>query len=149
MNINKGVDYMCNNNDNNACENCIQDILKVILLLQQSVCPSDVCLQTCDRGFLGQNSTTLFNTRPVVLYMCGANGTPLAMPISRDPAVTETSTIFRLEKLDGCCATFRVLTPNSDTTSLFPYVATNSFFTVNLDCVCILRCLDDTYVDTP
>ena len=149
MNINKGVDYMCNNNDNNACENCIQDILKVILLLQQSVCPSDVCLQTCDRGFLGQNSTTLFNTRPVVLYMCGANGTPLAMPISRDPAATETSTIFRLEKLDGCCATFRVLTPNPDTTSLFPYVATNSFFTVNLDCVCILRCLDDTYVDTP
>ena len=149
MNINKGVDYMCNNNDNNACENCIQDILKVILLLQQSVCPNDVCLQTCDRGFLGQNSTTLFNTRPVVLYMCGANGDPLAMPISRDPAVTETSTIFRLEKLDGCCATFRVLTPNLDTTSLFPYVATNSFFTVNLDCVCILRCLDDTYVDTP
>ena len=149
MNINKGVDYMCNNNDNNACENCIPDILKVILLLQQSVCPNDVCLQTCDRGFLGQNSTTLFNTRPVVLYMCGANGDPLAMPISRDPAVTETSTIFRLEKLDGCCATFRVLTPNLDTTSLFPYVATNSFFTVNLDCVCILRCLDDTYVDTP
>ena len=34
MNINKGVDYMCNNNQN-TCENCIADILKVILLLQE------------------------------------------------------------------------------------------------------------------
>jgi hypothetical protein len=32
---------------------------------------------------------------------------------------------------------------------MFPYIATNSFFTVNLNCVCILKCLDDTYVDTP
>jgi hypothetical protein len=149
LNINKGVDYMCNNNETNNCENCIQDILKVILLLQQSVCQNDTCLQTCDRGFLGQNCTTFCNTRPIVLYTCGSNGTPLAMPISKDPAVTETSTVFRLEKLDGCCATCRVLTPNTDTTSLFPYEATNSFFTINLDCVCILRCLDDTYVDTP
>ena len=148
MNINKGVDYMCNNNENNACENCIQDILKVILLLQQRACPNDTCLETCDRGFLGQNSMTLFNTRPVVLYMCGSNGTPLAMPISRDPAETETSTVFRLEKLDGCCATFRVLVPNPDTTSTVPYLSTESFFTINLNCVCILRCLSDTFVDT-
>ena len=149
LNINKGVDYMCNNNETNNCENCIQDILKVILLLQQSVCQNDTCLQTCDRGFLGQNCTTFCNTRPIVLYTCGSNGTPLAMPISKDPTVTETSTVFRLEKLDGCCATCRVLAPNTDTTSLFPYEATNSFFTINLDCVCILRCLDDTYIDTP
>jgi len=140
---------MCNNNETNSCENCIQDILKVILLLQQSVCRNDTCLQTCDRGFLGQNATTFFNTRPITLYTCGSNGTPLAMPVSRDPAVTDTSTVFRLEKLDGCCATFRVLAPNTDTTSLYPYVATNSFFTINLDCLCILRCLDDTYVDLP
>lgn len=140
---------MCNNNnDNNTCDNCIADILKVILLLQQSVCNNDTCLQTCDRGFLGQNCTTFCNTRPIVLYTCGSNGVPLALPISRDPAVTETSSVFRLEKLDGCCATCRVLAPNTDTTSVFPYVATDSFFTIDLSCVCILRCLDDTFVDT-
>ena len=33
----KGVDYMCNNNNNNTCESCIADILKVILLLQQNL----------------------------------------------------------------------------------------------------------------
>ena len=139
---------MCNNNNaDNNCNSCIADILKVILLLQESVCGNDSCLQTCDRGFLGQNCTTFCNTRPIVLYTCGSNGTPLSLPISRDPLETTTSNVFRLEKLDNCCATCRVLAPNPDTTSLFPFVSTNSFFTVDLNCVCIIRCLDDTYVD--
>ena len=138
---------MCNNNENTNCENCIADILKVILVLQQSVCCNDSCLETCDRGFLGQNSSTNFNTRPIVLYTCATGSTPLEMPISRDPAETTTSSVFRLEKLDGCCATCRVLTPNTDTTSDLPFISTNSFFTINLDCVCVLRCLEDTYID--
>ena len=147
MNINKGVDYLCNNKETNTCENCITDILKVILLLQQSVCQNDTCLQTCDRGFLGQNCTTFCNTRPIVLYTCSSGSTPIAMPISKDPAETTTSTIFRLEKLDDCCATFRVLAPNTEPSSSFPYEATNSFFTINLGCVCIIRCLEDTFVE--
>ena len=56
---------MCNNIDNTSCENCIADILKVILLLQQSVCPNDSCLETCDKGFLGQSCTFFCNTRPI------------------------------------------------------------------------------------
>ena len=137
---------MCNN-ENNTCENCIADILKVILILQESVCKNDCCLETCDRGFLGQATNMFFNTRPVVLYTCGSGSTPLALPISRDPAETTTSSVFRLEKLDDCCATFRVLAQNTDTTTTVPYEATNSFFTINLNCVCILRCLEDTFVD--
>lgn len=149
MNINKGVDYMCNNDtETNRCENCIADILKVILLLQNSVCPNDSCLQTCDRGFLGQNAATFFNTRPIVLYTCGSNGTPLAMPISRDPDEATTSTVFRVEKLNDCCATCRVLAPNTEPDATTPFISTNSFFTINLDCVCIIRCLDDTFVET-
>lgn len=147
MNINKGVDYMCNNKEPNTCENCIADILKVILLLQQSVCQNDTCLQSCDRGFLGQNCTTFCNTRPIVLYTCSGGSTPLALPISKNPTETTTSSIFRLEKLDDCCATFRVLATNSDTESTYPYEATNSFFTINLSCVCLIRCLEDTFVE--
>ena len=64
---------MCNN-ENKNCENCIADILKVIYILQQSVCPNDTCLESCDRGFLGQSSATICNTRPVMLYTCGSNG---------------------------------------------------------------------------
>lgn len=59
------------------------------------------------------------------------------------------SNVFRVEKLDENCATFRVLAPNPDTTTngTIPYVATNSFFTMNLDCVCAIRCLQDTFVE--
>ena len=140
---------MCNNNEVNNCENCIAEILKVILLLQQSVCQNDTCLQTCDKGYLGQNCATFCNTRPIVLYTCSSASTPLAMPISKDPSITTTSNVFRLEKLDGNCATCKVLAPNDNaSTTGFPYTAINSFFTINLNCVCIIRCLDDTFVDT-
>ena len=137
---------MCN--DNKDCK-CLAEILKVISVLQQNAsCCGEQCLDTCDRGFLGNTANVLnANTRPIMLYTCGSNGVPLNMPISRDPAETTTSTVFRLEKLDDCCATFRVLTPNTDTTSNFPYEATNSFFTINLNCVCIIRCLEDTFVE--
>jgi len=138
---------MCNN-ETNTCDNCIAEILKVILLLQQNVCQGDTCLQTCDRGFLGQNCTTFCNTRPIVLYTCSSGSTPLTLPISKSPNETVTSSIFRLEKLDDCCATCRVLATNPDTSNAFPFVATNSFFTINLNCICLIRCLDDTFVDT-
>ena len=145
---------MCNNNNDQESCRCIAEILTVINVLQQNAnCCGDNCLETCDRGFLGCGTTTLgCNTRPVVLYTCCGNGTPWSMPTTRENVVCGDegvicSNVFRIEKIDGCCATFRVLAENPDTTSLNPYVATNSFFTMNLNCVCALRCLPDTYVD--
>ena len=144
---------MCNNNDVESCR-CIAEILSVINVLQQNAsCCGDTCLETCDRGFLGCGTTTLgCNTRPVILYTCSGNGTPWSMPTTRENVVcgdegVTCSNVFRVEKIDGCCATFRVLAPNPDTTSIYPYVATNSFFTMNLNCVCTLRCLPDTFVE--
>ena len=144
---------MCNNNDVESCR-CIAEILSVINVLQQNAsCCGDTCLETCDRGFLGCGTTTLgCNTRPVILYTCSGNGTPWSMPTTRENVVcgdegVTCSNVFRVEKIDGCCATFRVLVPNPDTTSIYPYVATNSFFTMNLNCVCTLRCLPDTFVE--
>lgn len=134
-----------NNRERNRCDNCIADILKVILILQESVDQLDICLETCDRGFLGQQCcATCYNTRPISLYTCGSNGVPLSMPISKSPTETATSNIFRVEKLDECCATCRVLTVNADNIT---YTATNSFFTINLDCLCSIRCLDDTFIE--
>ncbi len=138
---------MCNNDN---CK-CISEILTVISILQQNASCCDSCLETCDRGFLGSTSTVLgYNTRPIMLYMCGSTDTALAMPTTREDVTGEvTSTVFRIEKIDGCCATFRVLAPNTDTTeqATIPYISTNSFFTVNLNCVCCLRCLPDTLVE--
>ena len=127
----------------NGDSNCIGDVLKVICVLQRNADCDEACLDTCDRGFLGCSVTNLnCNTRPISLYLCGSD-TPLAMPISRIPTETATSTIFRLEKLDGCCATCRVLVVCDDNT----YTSTNSFFTIDLDCLCVIRCLDDTFVE--
>src|SRR5574344_378853 len=140
---------MCNNETD--C-NCICDILKVILALQQNACP-DSCLDTCDRPMLGGGANCLIcNTRPVMLYTCCSGSTPISMPTTKDvsaasTASVTTSSVFRVEKIEGNCATFRVLADNTDTTSLNPYVATNSFFTMNLSCCCMCRCLSDTYVE--
>lgn len=140
---------MCNEKDNN----CIAEILSVILVLQQNVC-GDSCLDSCDRPMLGGGPTCLAcNTRPVMIYTCGNGNVPWSMPTTKDStAVCDgnggvCSSVFRVEKIEGNCCTFRVLQDNPDTTSLYPYVATNSVFTMSLDCICVLRCLTDTYVE--
>ena len=149
---------MCNNNEN--ATNCIGEILKVILVLQQNACP-DSCLDSCDRPMLGGGPNCLVcNTRPVMLYTCCGNGVPWSMPIEKDntnvcsntqvsACCQDCSTVFRVEKLDGNCATFRVLAPNPQESccNTIPYIATNSFFTMNLSCVCAIKCLSDTFVD--
>lgn len=148
---------MCNN-DNNSSSNCISEILTVICILQQNAtCCGDSCLDTCDRGFLGNSSVCLScNTRPIMLYTCCGNGLPWSMPVTKENincgvgTVSDTcSTVFRVEKVDDNCATFRVLAPNPDETEVatIPYVATNSFFTMNLNCCCVIKCLNDTYVE--
>lgn len=136
---------MCNN-DSDSCRQ-IAEVLAIINVLQQNACSSESCLDTCDRGFLGCGTSSLTcNTRPVTLYLC--NGTPLSMPIEKDSPTCEgsgCSSVFRVEKVDGCSAVFRVLAPNPE--GPLPYTATNSFFTMNLNCVCSLRCLSDTCVE--
>ena len=140
---------MCNEKDTN----CIAEILGVILVLQQNVC-GDSCLDSCDRPMLGGGPTCLAcNTRPVMIYTCGGGNVPWSMPTTKDStAICDGDTdgcsnVFRVEKLEGNCCTFRVLQDNPDTTSLYPYTATNSVFTISLDCICALRCLTDTYVE--
>ena len=149
---------MCNNNNSDG--NCISELLNIIQVLQQNAV-TESGLDSCDRPMLGGSGCCLVcNTRPVMLYMCCGNGVPLSMPISKDSPATcsnptlnsscpECSNVFRVEKVDGNCCTFRVLTANPDETccNTEPWIATNSFFTMNLDCCCVVRCLNDCYVD--
>ena len=144
---------MCNNNSSDC--RCISEILTVINILQNNAECSESCLDTCDRGFLGCSVSSVgCNTRPIMLYTSNGNGTPWRMPtVKEDITCTDTlatcSNVFRVEKVDGCCATFRVLAanPDSEEAATIPYVTTNSFFTMNLNCVCCIRCLQDTFVE--
>lgn len=135
------------NNCNANCENGILEILQVINVLQTNACPEG-CLLSCDRPALGGGTNCIIcNTRPIMIYGCGSNGTPWSMPTSRDTTVDTTSNIFRVEKVDNNCVTFRVLVPNTDTTSIYPYTSTDSLFTISIDCICAIRCLNDTYIE--
>lgn len=131
---------MCNNDNK-----CVAEILEVILMLQQNAdCCGEACLDTCDRAFLGCGPTCITcNTRPIMLYSCCSGSTPLSFPISKDFNEETTSSVFRIEKLDGNCATCRVLIVDNNCT----LSATNSFFTINLGCICCIRCLNDTHVE--
>lgn len=134
---------MNENDTNTTC--CIARTLCIINELQNNAEKFDCGSNTCDRRFLGNVSTTsfCFNTRPVSFYNC--NGTLVTLPYTLN-GETGTSSVFRVEKVDGCCCTCRILADNPDTTSELPYVDTNNFFTINTDCISILRCLDDTYL---
>ena len=134
------------NTSNNCCDNCVAEILQIIKVLQDNACP-DNCLNSCDRPALGGGTSgVLFNTRPIMLYTCAGNGVPWSMPTTRTEEGV-TSSVFRVEKVNGCCCTFRVLAPNPDTTSTYPYVSTDSIFTMDVGCMCSIRCLNDTYVE--
>lgn len=151
--MNNNYNSCSRNNESNECNNCIQEILEVINVLQNNACP-DNCLNSCDRPALGGGGNCIVcNTRPIMLYTCVGNGVPWSMPTSRSTtncsgAQNENcSSVFRVEKVDGCCCTFRVLAENTDDASTYPYVATDSIFTMNINCICSLRCLTDTYVE--
>ena len=139
---------MCNNNDNNTNQNCIMEILQVICVLQTNACP-DNCLLSCDRPALGGGPTCpICNTRPVMIYTCCANGAPLSLPTSKVSTSEEVSNVFRVEKISGNCCTFRVLIENTDaSTGAVTYTSTNSLFTIDCGCICLIRCLNDTYVE--
>lgn len=130
---------MCGD-ERNDC-GCIHDILKKILLLQKQDF-DDECFAGCDKPFLGPTCTTIcYNTRPIMLFNC-CNGNNWRFPYTIN-GVTNESTIFRIEALDDCCATFRILFVNSEG----GISATKEFFTIDLKCVGAIKCLPDVSVD--
>ena len=133
---------------NNQC--CFGKILKLIEKLQKNSSICENLDNTCSRPFLGTPlNIECFNTRPITFYNCNnelfsvdytvvVNGTTL----------TGTSSIFRVERVNDCCVVVTILIPNPDTTATNrPYITTNQTVTINLDCVCAIKCLGYVVVD--
>ncbi len=132
---------------NNCCEKdkdcgCIYDVLKKILQLQQQDYDND-CPTGCDKPYLGPVCTSVcYNTRPIELFNC-STGEAWSFPYNINGTTGETS-VFRIEALDKCCCTCRLL--SLDPTSN-QYTNTNEFATIDLNCVGAIRCLPDTSID--
>ena len=121
----------------------IRETLNFILTLQKNACCDDACKEGCTRPFLGSGTNkTCYNTRPITLFTC-CTGTNWEFPYELND-VTETSTVFRIENIEGNCATFRVLAPTT-TDGVTTYGFSNSFFTIDLSCVLALQCLPDIF----
>ncbi len=136
---------MSNNED---C--CFAKILKVIDVLQRNAEKIDDIDNTCTRPFLGGcPNLSVFNTRPVTFYT-GQNTLYTINYQSEENGVptVASSSVFRVENVEGCCCTCQILAPNPDTTDPNrPYIATGQFATINLRCVCVIQCLPDVVVD--
>lgn len=131
---------MCCEENNNEC-GCIQEVLKRILLLQRKDYDTEI-FSGCNKPFLGPISTPIcYNTRPIQLFNC-ATGAPWTFPYTLNGTVSE-SNVFRIEALDDCCSTLRVLALGDDG----QYVSTNDYVTVDLNCVGAIKCLPDISID--
>ena len=127
---------------NNNCSSCISDIIEKIIVLQKQ--DYDTCnFVGCDKPFLGPiTQSTCYNTRPVELYNC-STGTPWSFSYTNSEGTEATTNVLRVEAIDNCCCTCRLLAPNEDNT----YTNTNLFVTIDLNCCGAIRCLTDTFID--
>ena len=119
----------------------IRETLNLILTLQKNSCCNTEC-EGCTRPFLGPTGTTIcYNTRPITLFSC-CTGELWTMPYTLN-GETGTSSVFRIENIEGDCATFRILIPGAETGT---YTLSSSYFTIDLSCVLAIQCLADAYV---
>lgn len=122
------------------CNSYISEIINKILLLQRQDFDCDTV--GCDRPFLGPSPTSLsYNTRPVQLYnRYTANEWSFSYTTETG---TETTSIFRIEDVEQCSVTVRLLAFNQETST---YTNTNQFVTIDISTIGAIRCLSDTFI---
>ena len=131
-------------------DNCFSKILNSIVTLQQNTdCQQDID-NSCMRPFLGTPANIeCYNTRPVTFYGCNNNLITINYTITNEGTTEEgTSSVFRVERVDDDTVLVNILMENPDTTQTNrPYVTTNNTAIINLNCVCAIKCLNDTIVN--
>ena len=122
-------------------ENCLANILRAIVVLQNNAENIDCTNNSCTRPFLGEiPTTTCFNTRLVTFYRC--DNSLVSLPYTLNGTEEET-TVFRVESVNDNSIT--VLLLGDDGTETYT-INTNTYATINLGCICAIRCIGDTTV---
>ena len=117
---------------------CIKNLLKLILLLQNN--SSNKCINNCSKPYLGVSNNSNYNTRVISLYK--KNGDIYTIEYTDNEGNNLTSSIFRVMGIDGDCCTLLILNNNNNNN----YSSTGQYITVNLNCICAVRCLIDTNI---
>ena len=115
---------------------CIRNLLKFICVLQ--VNSSDVSFDSygCSRKFLGPSiSCCCYNTRVITLYT--KDGTLLLGQYD----VESFSEYFRVCSVNDDCCTLMILRRDGEN-----FITTGQYITVNLKCICAVKCIIDTNV---
>ena len=121
--------------------NCLAKILKVIDVLQNNA--EDRCNEnnTCTRPILGILPDNIcYNTRLVTFYRC--DNSLVSLPYTLTGETLET-TVFRVESVNDNSVTVLLLADDGSQTY---NVNTNTFATINLGCICAIRCIGDTTI---
>ena len=133
--------------ERNNC--CLGKILKLIQKLQ-CACECEQIDNTCSKPFLGTPvNVECYNTRPITFYGCNNNLIEINYTATINGETQEGKTsIFRVEKVEGCCVLVCLLLANPDNSEgAREYITLRQSATINLDCVCAIKCLGDTIVD--
>lgn len=125
---------------------CLGKLLKVIDILQKNANGNDCFDESCTRPYLGSSPNIIcFNTRPVTFYT--KDGSLFTTTYTLNNTTNESS-VFRVESVNNCCVKCRILRPNPDTSDVTrKYLSTNEFITINLNCICVISCLEDIIID--
>lgn len=126
--------------------NCLARILNVINILQNNAEKIECQDNSCTKPFLGPNTNLLcFNTRPVTLYRC--DNTPVTINYTNSSGDALTSSIFRVESVTNDSVGVLLLEETTDASGNITYENTNTYATINLGCICAIRCLNDTIIE--
>lgn len=130
----------------NTYDNCLARILNVINILQNNAEKIECQDYSCTKPFLGPNSNILcFNTRPITLYRC--DNSPITLNYTNTDGENATTSVFRVESVSNDSVGVLLLAETTDEEGNTNYENTNTFATINLGCVCAIRCLNDAIVN--
>ena len=128
-------------------KSCFLSTLCLIDTLQKQSDHVEECDNSCRRPFLGNSCKTVcINTRPINFYRC--DNTLISVEFTDESGNISTSNIFRIECIEGNCVTCTILTPVSrlDREEFEEFESAKQTAVINLECVCAIKCLPDTFV---
>lgn len=118
---------------------CIKNLLLFIDVLQKNSV-NQVCLEDCcSKPFLGPAVNGIcYNTRVISLYNCQGN---LFSSEYLSNECIATSSTFRIQDIQDDCCTLLILSNENGT-----YSSTGQFVTVDIGCICAVKCLSDEQI---